>query len=141
VTRTARTTALALATLGLAATLTACADSQDTADANAAFCDANAGVQAEVEALRSLVSSGDVSLETFREQVDQITEASAAANNPAEELAESVRADLRAANEAFSDAVEAIPDDAGLAQAVAAYRAAVAEWESSIEAIRSEVGC
>lgn len=139
--RSLRTTALSLASLGLVAGLGACSSDPSTADANAAFCDANATVQAEVSSLKSLVLSGDATRESLSEQVDQIKSAASSSDAQASTLADSVRDDVEAANEAFSAAVEAIPSDASLTEAAAAYRSALADWESAISQVRTDVGC
>ena len=134
-------TAAAVAGIGLALSLSACSSSGDTAETNAAYCESAANVQTEVAALRTLVTGGDATVDQVQEQRDAIASAVQDAQDQAGSLADSVQADIKAADDTFDAALQAIPGDATLVQAAASYAAAIQAWDASVKAIRTEVGC
>jgi ABC-type transporter Mla subunit MlaD len=134
-------TAAAVAGIGLALSLSACSSSGDTAETNAAYCESAANVQTEVAALRTLVTGGDATVDQVQEQRDAIASAVQDAQKQAGSLADSVQADIKAADDTFDAALQAIPGDATLPQAAASYAAAIQAWDASVKAIRTEVGC
>jgi len=134
-------TAAAVAGIGLALSLSACSSSGDTAETNAAYCGSAANVQTEVAALRTLVTGGDATVDQVQEQRDAIASAVQDAQKQAGSLADSVQADIKAADDTFDAALQAIPGDATLVQAAASYAAAIQAWDASVKAIRAEVGC
>jgi len=134
-------TAAAVAGLGLALSLSACSSRGDTAETNAAYCESAANVQTEVAALRTLVTGGDATVDQVQEQRDAIASAVQDAQDQAGSLADSVQADIKAADGTFDAALQAIPGDATLPQAAASYAAAIQAWDASVKAIRAEVGC
>ena len=134
-------TAAAVAGIGLALSLSACSSSGDTAETNAAYCGSAANVQTEVAALRNLVTGGDATVDQVQEQRDAIASAVQDAQKQAGSLADSVQADIKAADDTFDAALQAIPGDATLVQAAASYAAAIQAWDASVKAIRTEVGC
>jgi hypothetical protein len=138
---TARTITAALAGLGLALSLSACSSSEDTADTNAQYCTSSAAAQAEVADLKTLVSGGGATIDDVKAQVESIGTATATAAEDAADLADSVKADIKAADQAFDDAIKAIPSDATLADAAAAYQSAITAWDAAMVSIRTEVGC
>ncbi len=129
-----------LATVGLALSLAACS-SADTAEANAEYCTASATAQSEVAKLKTLVTSGNATVDQVNEQRQAIAGAVEEAQGKAGDLGDTVKADIQAADEAFDDAIAAIPGDATIPEAADQYRAAVDAWDEAIMAIRSEVGC
>lgn len=137
---TPRRVTAALAGLGLALSLSACS-SQDTAEANAEYCSASAAAQSEVLALKTLVTSGDATLDQVQEQRDAIANATQEAQSKASNLSGAVKSEIEAADKAFQDAIAAIPGDANLLEAAAQYRAALDAWNTAVLSIRSEVGC
>ena len=134
-------TAAAVAGIGLALSLSACSSNGDTAETNAAYCESAANVQTEVAALRTLVTGGDATVDQVQEQRDAIASAVQDAQKQAGSLADSVQADIKAADDTFDAALQAIPGDATLVQAAASYAAAIQAWDASVKAIRTEVGC
>jgi hypothetical protein len=52
-----------------------------------------------------------------------------------------VKADIKAADDAFDDAIAAIPGDATLSEAAAAYQAAIDAWDAAVASIRTDAGC
>jgi uncharacterized phage infection (PIP) family protein YhgE len=137
---TPRRITAALAGLGLALSLSACS-SQDTAEANAEYCSASAAAQSEVLALKTLVTSGDATVDQVQEQRDAIANATQEAQSKASDLSDSVKSEIEAADKAFQDAISAIPGDATIPEAAAQYRAALDAWDTAVLNIRSEVGC
>lgn len=134
-------TAAAVAGIGLALSLSACSSSGDTADTNAAYCESAANVQTEVASLKTLVTGGSATVDQVQEQRDVIASAVQDAQKQAESLADSIQADVKAADDTFEAALQAIPGDATLPQAAASYAAAIQAWDASVKAIRTEVGC
>ncbi len=134
-------TAAAVASIGLALSLSACSSSGDTAETNAAYCESAANVQTEVASLKTLVTGGEATVDQIQEQRDSIASAVADSQKQAESLAESVQADIKAADETFDAAIKAIPGDATLPEAAASYTAAIDAWDASVASIRTEVGC
>lgn len=130
----------AAAALGLALSLSACSE-ESTTDANATYCEKQAAVQAEVAGLRSLVTSGDATVEQVQEQREAIAAALDDSQGAAGGLADSVRNDVQAADDTFTSAVDAIPGDASLATAAQDYASAIQAWNASVDSIRAEVGC
>lgn len=132
--------AAAVACISLAVSLSACSSTEDAADANEAFCTSVATVQTEVATLKALVAT-DATVEDVQDQRDAVAKAVADAGDEIEGLADSVKAEVETANEAFADAVDAIPTDVPLSEARAQYNAAVLAWDKAILSIRTEVGC
>ena len=135
---TKRTTA-ALVGLGLALSLSACS-SESTEDANAAYCSASAEVQSEVAALGALVTS-DATVDQVQEQREAVADSVEKAGEAAEDLADSVKDEISAADDAFTDAVNAISGDATVSEAAGEYQAAIQAWDAAVLSIRTEVGC
>ncbi|MGB7979948.1 MAG: hypothetical protein WCF36_04040 [Candidatus Nanopelagicales bacterium] len=138
--RTARTITATLAGLGLVLSLTACS-SDDTAETNAQYCTSSAAAQAEVAELRTLVTGGEATIDDVKAQVQAIGTATATAAQDAADLADAVKADIKAADDAFDDAIAAIPGDATLSEAAAAYQAAIDAWDAAMASIRTNAGC
>lgn len=133
-------TAAAIAGLGLALSLSACSSSESVSDANAAYCEGASAVQEEFTKLEALIESG-ASTEAIKEQRD-LTQAAIEANSvPLSQLQFSVKSEIEAANDAFNEAVSAVPDDAAPAEAAAAYKAAIDAREAAITEVESELGC
>ncbi len=137
--------AAAVAGIGLALSMSACSTSseaaEETAADNAAYCQASATAQFEAAALKALVTNGDATLDQIQEQKDTLVDAVGSAQEAAADLADSVRNQIEIADEAFDDAVGAIPGDATLSEAVPAYRSALDAWDTAMLSIRTEVGC
>lgn len=134
-----RSIALGLAALGLALSLTACAPA--TTDANAAYCASSAAAQAEVAKLKTLVTSDTATLDQIAAQRDEVAKATKAAAKDAEALADEVKKEIVAADNAFDQTVIAIPGDATVAEASATYQEAVKAWDTAMLSIRAKVGC
>ena len=139
--RTARSITATLAGLGLALSLSACSSSDDTAETNTQYCTSSAAAQAEVAELRTLVTGGEATIDDVKAQVGAIGTATATAAEDAADLADAVKADIKAADQAFDDAIKAIPGDATLSEAAAAYQAAMDGWDAAMASIRTEAGC
>lgn len=139
--RPARLTTATLVGITLTLSLSACSSTQQTTESNEQYCSSSAGVQAEVADLRTLLTSGTATRDDVQLQVESIGNSAKQSALDAADLAESVRADLQAADEAFDAAIDAIPDDASITEAAAAYRAAIDAWDSAVASIRAEVGC
>lgn len=136
----ARRITVTLAGLGLALSLAGCS-SEDAAEANAEYCTASATVQSEVAKLKTLVTSGDATVDQVNEQRQAIAKANEEAQGKAGDLGDAVKKEIQAADKAFDDALAAIPGDATIPEAADQYRAAVDAWDAAILGIRSEVGC
>ena len=138
---TARSITATLAGLGLALSLSACSSSDDTAETSAQYCTSSAAAQAEVAELKTLVGGGEATIDDVKAQVESIGTATATAAEDAADLADSVKADITAADQAFDDAIKAIPGDATLSDAAAAYQSAITAWDAAMVSIRTEAGC
>jgi hypothetical protein len=137
-----RRTTAALAAIGLALSmsLTACSSSPDTQEANAAYCEGAAKVQTEVEKLSSLIEAGSPS-DVVKTQWNAVQSAVQANSVPLSQLDKAVQDDIAAADDALTQAIEAIPGDATPAEAAPQYKAAIDAYNSSISTIKAEVGC
>jgi hypothetical protein len=133
-------TAAAIAAIGLALSLSACSSSGDTASANAAYCEGAAKVQSEVDQLQTLLKGG-ASAEAVKAQAGMVQSAIEANSVPLSQLTKSVKDEIAAADQAFSDAVQAIPEGTPVAEAAPQYKAAIDAWNASIESTKGEVGC
>ncbi len=129
-----------LASISLALCLTACSSSDSVADANAAYCQGAQAVQTQFEDLKSLIESG-APAEALKEQRDVVQSAIQANSVPLSQLQGSVKTQIGAANDAFDQAVAAIPDDATPAEAAGSYKAAIDAYAASVDAVESELGC
>ena len=125
--------------LGLAISMTACAPA--TADANAAYCTSSAAAQSEVAKLKTMVTSSTATLDQIAAQRDAVAKANVTVNKDAEKLADEVKKEVIAADNAFYQAVRAIPSSATVPEASAAYQAAIKDWDQAMLSIRSKVGC
>ena len=128
------------AAAGLVLSLGACS-SEDTTDANAAFCDSAANLSTQVDSLASMVTGGTATVEQIQDQRQQVKDAAAEVKSNAEDLNSAVQSDVDSANEAFDSSVGDIPTDQSLKQAAPAYASAVSAYETSIQSINSTVGC
>lgn len=134
-------TAAAVAGLGLALSMSACSSSStDTAEANAAYCEGSADVQAEFEKLEALIKS-EAPTEAVKTQRDFVQSAIQANSVPLSQLSSAVQTDVQAANDAFTEAVGAIDDEAPVSETAPSYVAAIDAWNESVDAIDAEVGC
>ncbi len=129
-----------LAGLGLALSLSACSSSDSVADTNAAYCEGAQAVQTQFEQLTSLAEAG-APAEALKEQRDLVQSAIQANSVPLSQLQDSVKTEIEAANDAFEQAVAAIPDDATPAEAASSYKAAIDAYATSVDAVESELGC
>ena len=134
-----RSFALGLAGLGLAMSMTACAPA--TADANAAYCASSAAVQSEVAKLKAMATSSTVTLNDLSAQRNEVAKANAAAAKDAEKVGDEVKKEVVAADNAFDQAIKAIPGSATVSEASAAYQAAIKDWDQAMLSIRTKVGC
>jgi hypothetical protein len=136
-----RTTAgLCAIGLSLALTLSACSSSTDTAEANAAYCEGVAKVQTEVESMQALIKSG-ASPEAVKTQWGAVQAAIEANSVPLSQLDKAVQEDIAAADDALTQAIEAIPEGTPLAEAAPEYQAAIDAFGASMSTVRAEVGC
>ena len=137
-----RRTTAALAAIGLALSmsLTACSSSPDTQEANAAYCEGATATQEQFQKLEDLIDSG-APTEALKQQRD-LTQAAIQANSvPLSQLQDSVKTEIEAANDAFNEAISAIPDDASPADAAASYKAAIDARSAAVAELESELGC
>jgi hypothetical protein len=135
-----RAAAASFAAVALAGSLAACS-SNDTEQANESFCAAHEGVRTQVEALQALATSGGATVTDVRNQAAATVKSVQAAEVQAQDLTEAVRTDIQAADQAFAEAIAAIPQDASQQEGLQAYQAAAQAWGQSMAAIRAEVGC
>ncbi len=94
----------------------------------------------ELDELEALIVSG-APTEEVKSQRDFVQSAIQANSVPLSQLQSSVQADVEAANDAFTESVEAIDEDAPLTETAPSYTAAIDAWNASIETIDAEVGC
>lgn len=132
--------AAAAAGIGLALSLSACSSSASVEDTNAAYCEGAAKVQSQLDELVTLIDNGAPTT-AIKDQRDLVESAIQANSVPLSQLTNSVQTELEAANDAFNDAIEAIPEDAAPAEAASSYKAAVEAYEAAVAAVDSEVGC
>ncbi len=130
----------AFAGIGLALCLSACSSSESVTDTNAAYCEGAATVQSQFQELETLIESG-APTEALKEQRDLVQSAIQANSVPLSQLQDSVKTEIEAANDAFDQAVAAIPDDAAPAEAASSYKAAIDTYVAAVGEVESELGC
>ncbi len=135
-----RTFVAALSGLALALSVSACS-SESTADSSEEYCSSVAATQAEVDQLETMISDGTSTRDQIEIQFDSVTASAKNTLLAGSDLAESIQSDIKAADQAFADAIAAIPDTATLAEVASAYGAAIQAWDTAAASIRSEVGC
>lgn len=132
-------TAAVLVGIGVVLSLSGCS-STDTAEANAAYCEGSAAVQAEVDAMAALIESGS-SVDLVKAQWNQVQAAIEANSVPLSQLSEAAQDDISTAYDTFTSAVEAIPADLPISEAAPQYDAAIEGLSTDIAAVQDEVGC
>jgi hypothetical protein len=135
-----RAAAASLAAIGLALSLTACSTDDSVEDINAEYCAGQAKVQEEVDELQALIAT-DATTEELKAQRDFVLSAIQANSVPVSQLSQEVRDEVEAADAAFTEAVNAIPDSATPAEAAVSYAAAIDAWETAVGEVASETGC
>ena len=135
----------ALVGVGLALSLTACASTAtsttDATAANEAYCASSQAVLSELSTLKDMVTSGDSTRNEISDQGTAVVDAATSAYRASDNLAESVRADIQAADQAFREAIRAIPRNSTVAEATQAYMAAMDAYNTSIDAVRTSLDC
>lgn len=126
---------LALTTLGLAACSSPTVD-----EASTGYCDRLDSLGAELATMRELVAS-DGSVDDLAAQRDVVREAYLAAQEAGDTLGSAVSDAADTAAATFEDALDAIPGDASLSEAAAAYATAADAYVAELASIGSEAGC
>ena len=141
---TTRRIAAALAGIGMVLTVSACASTPttDATAANETYCASSASVRSELVTLKDMVTSGDSSRNEISDQAQVVLDAAVVARKDSNNLTESVRTDIQAADKAFRDAILAIPATTSTATEVAeAYHTAIDAYYTSIDTARAAVDC
>ena len=140
-----RRVTIALAGLGLVLTASACgstAITDATPSAEAAYCTSSEAVLSELGALKDMVASGDSTRNEISDQGQVVVDAAVTAYKDSNDLSEAVRADIQAADEAFREAIRAIPSSTStVSEATQAYQAAMDAYNISMDAARASLGC
>ena len=141
---TTRRIAAALAGIGIVLMVSACASTPttDATTANEAYCASSASVRSELVTLKDMVTSGDATRNEISDQAQVVLDAAVVARKDSNNLTESVRADIQAADEAFRDAILAIPSTTSTAaEAAEAYKTAIDAYDTSIDTTRAALDC
>ena len=85
-----------------------------------------------MDKLEALIVSG-APTEEVKAQRDFVQSAIQANSVPLSQLQSAVQEDVEAANDAFTEAVEAIDEDAPLTETAPSYAAAIDAWNASID--------
>jgi hypothetical protein len=135
----------ALVGVGLALSLTACSSNAtsttDATAANEAYCTSSQAVLSELSTLKDMVTSGDSTRNEISDQGTAVVDATTSAYRASDNLGESVRADIQAADKTFREAIRAIPASATAAEATQAYMDAMDAYNTSIDAVRTSLDC
>lgn len=134
----------ALAGIGLALSASACTSptTTDSTAASEAYCTSSKTVLSELSTLQDMVASGDSTRNEISAQGQVVVEAAVTAYRDSNDLSESVRADIQAADKAFRDAIRAIPSTSSTAsEAAQAYKAAMDAYNTSIDGVRASQDC
>ena len=134
-----RQLAAIVAVVALGVSLSGC--SSDPAEANAAFCTSAAELKVETTKLQTLVIEGNSTLADVQAQADKVEAAYNETLEAGEDVAENTVSDLQAAYKTYEDAIKAIPADATVDQAKAAYRAALTDYLAAVAKAQSTNGC
>lgn len=141
---TIRRVTVALGSICLALSASACTSTStvDATAANEAYCTSSKAVLSELSTMTDMVDSGDATRNEISAQGQVVVEAAATAYRDSNNLSESVRADIQAADRAFRDAILAIPSTTSTAsEAAQAYKAAMDAYNTSIDAVRVSQSC
>jgi hypothetical protein len=132
--------AAALAAIGLTLSLSGCSSSGDLEDANAAYCQGAATVQAEVDKMATLIKGG-TSTELVKAQWGAVQAAIEANSVPLSQLSDAAKQDVSTAYDTFTAAIEAIPGDIPASESAPQYQAAIDGLTTDIQGVKAEVGC
>jgi hypothetical protein len=133
--------AAVVAAVALSAGLAACSSSTTPEQANAAFCTDVTALQAQTAKLQAMVIQGSSTLSDVQAQGAEVAKAFDQTKESASDVAGNTAAELQAADKAFDDAIDAIPSDATVEQAKAAYTAALVQYTAAVASAKSDVGC
>ena len=139
--RTARTVVPAKLVVGMAAgglLLAGCTQSVDEASGD--FCSNVDALEAELVSLGSLVD-GDATVDDVEAQRDAVSDAYDNLASSGGDLDEAVSAAADDAYGSYQDAVDAIPGDASVTEAVTAYAAAAQAYVADLATIAVDAGC
>ena len=136
-----RQLAAIVAVVALGLTLAGCSSTPDSEEANTAFCTNAAELQVETTKLQALVIEGNSTLADVQAQADKVEAAYNETIEAGEDVAENTVSDLEAAYKTYEDAIAAIPSDATVDQAKAAYRAALTDYLAAVAKAHSTNGC
>ena len=90
--------------------------------------------------MAGLIKDGS-SVELVKAQWGAVQAAIEANSVPLSQLTKSVQEDIAAADDALTQAVAAIPEGTPPAEAAPQYKAAIDAYNTSITAVKAEVGC
>jgi len=136
-----RRLAVLIASLALSAGLVACSSPSNTQDANAAFCTNATQLQTEMTKLEAMVAGGSATLDEVKTQAAKVDAVYEEVRTTGAQVAEAQLSKLEDANKQYEDAIKAIPSDATVDQAKAAYRSALVDYTAAVATAKSEVGC
>lgn len=134
----------ALVGVGLAVSLSGCASTTttDATAANEAYCSSSKAVLSELVTLKDMVASGDSTRNEISDQGQVVVDSAVTAFRDSNDLSASVRADIQAADQAFTQAMKAIPSTtSSAAEVTEAYKAAMDAYNASIDAVRASLDC
>ena len=136
-----RQLAAVVVAVALAAGLTACSSAQSPEEAKAEFCTDLAALQTQTTKLQAMVIQGSSTLSEVQAQTAEVAKAFDETRESASDLSGTTLADLEAADKAFDEAIAAIPADATVDQAKAAYTAALLQYTAAVVSAKSNAGC
>jgi len=124
----------------LAMPLAACSSSDSTPEANEAYCGTLDALSAEIAELTSL-AQGNATVAELQAQRIAISQSAEDVAAAADDVDEAIAAEMSGAEEAFEDAIDAIPSDATLEEAASAYTAAAQDYNDALRTEFQQLGC
>ena len=114
----------------------ACSSTEDAVDA---YCDDLSSLASALQEGQSLTASSTV--DDVQQVRDDVTSAYDDAVSSAQDVDDAVTGEIQSAQQAFSDAVGAIPDDSSVSDGLAAVQTAWTQYVSAVDAAISQVNC
>lgn len=130
-----------IAVLGIVAAACDDDESPSTGEANQQLCSDLSALDSALAALGATITNPNSTVEQLNSDRDAVNDAVSAVDSSAEGVSEAVTSDLDSAYSALDQAIQDIPDDATLVQAVDTLQTEVQAVLAAEAQIFSELGC
>lgn len=132
--------AVGVSAVVLGAGLSGCS-SPDTSSANTQMCGSLDAARGELQTLKVMLTTGVATVEQVQDQVSDVRNSVAAIQLTGQEAAQAAVRELQQHQATFDKAIKDIPSNATVSEAKEAYRAAIADYNTSVQATAAKLGC